>query len=126
MSADKKHIVIIEDDPVLRELTHMALSLESFEIDIFENGSEAIDFLKNNLNSVDLILLDLFMPILDGMQVLRWLRETKQSTVYVLVMTAMTDDKTEANLLSTGANKVLKKPLDIKMLLISINELLNK
>lgn len=125
MSENKKHIVIIEDDPVLRELTNMALSLEGNDIDMFENGAMAIEYLENKLTSVDLILLDLFMPVLDGMQVLNWLRETKRSSVNVVVMTAMIDSETEKKLLAAGANTVIKKPLDIKMLLAATSELLN-
>lgn len=125
MSTKKKHIVIIEDDPVLRDLTSMALSLEGNEINVFENGSMGIDYLENHLPRVDLILLDLFMPVLDGMQVLNWLRKTKDSSVNVVVMTAMTESETEKKLLEAGANTVLKKPLDIKMLLTATSELLD-
>ncbi len=125
MSTKKKHIVIIEDDPVLRDLTSMALSLEGNEINVFENGSMGIDYLENHLPQVDLILLDLFMPVLDGMQVLNWLRKTKDSSVNVVVMTAMTESETEKKLLEAGANTVLKKPLDIKMLLTATSELLD-
>jgi len=120
----QKNIVIIEDDKVLRELTEMALSLEGYQIHCFENGELGIDYLKENLSQVDLILLDLFMPVLDGVHVLNWLRKDQQSNVFVVVMTAMSDTFTEQNILKSGANKLIKKPLDMKTLLTSINGLL--
>ncbi len=125
MKKSQKHIVIIEDDPVLRQLTEMAFSLEGYKVDLFENGKQGVAYLEQNLQTVDLILLDLFMPVLDGAHVLNWLRKTQQSCIYVVVMTAMTDIQTEQNILSAGANKVIKKPLDMKTLLSAVKEFIN-
>ena len=124
MSLNNKHIVVIEDDPVLRELTQMAFTLEGAQVDMCENGEQGIAYLQQHLESVDLILLDLFMPVLDGVHVLNWLREEQSSKVNVVVMTAMVDAQTEQNMLAAGANKIIKKPLDIKMLLTTTRELL--
>jgi len=126
MNKSQKHIVIIEDDPVLRELTQMVCVMEGFEVDMFEDGEKGIEYFEKNLASVDLVLLDLFMPVLDGGHVLNWLRKTCQSSVSVVVMTAMVDEETERHMLSAGANKVIKKPLDMKILLTTIQALLNK
>jgi len=121
---NQKNIVIIEDDKVLRELTQMALSLEGYNIQSFENGQIGIRYLTENLQQVDLVLLDLFMPVLDGVHVLNWLRKEQQSKVYVVVMTAMSDKFTEKNILESGADKIIKKPLDMQTLLTNINGLL--
>jgi len=125
MKNNKKHIVIIEDDPVLRELTQMAFVVEGFEVDMFEDGEKGIAYLENDLASVDLVLLDILMPVLDGVHVLNWLRKTRQSSVNVVVMTAMIDDVTEQKMLSAGANNVIKKPLDMNILLTTTKALLN-
>jgi len=122
---NQKNIVIIEDDKVLRELTEMALSLEAYNVKSFENGEIGIQYLSDNLAQVDLVLLDLFMPVLDGVHVLNWIRKEQASQVYVVVMTAMNDKFTEKNILENGANKIIKKPLDMKKLLINVNGLLN-
>ena len=126
MNEKKKKIVIVEDDRVLRELSQMALSLEGNQVEAFENGRDGINYLKQHLAEVDLLLLDLFMPVLDGVHVLNWLREDQHSKLPVVVMTAMGDKLTEQNILSAGADKVIKKPLDMDKLLTSINGLLNK
>ncbi len=120
----QKNIVIIEDDKVLRELTEMALSIEGYDINSFENGELGIAYLDEYLANTDLVLLDLFMPVLDGAHVLHWLRKEQSSDIPVLVMTAMNDKFTEKNILDNGANKIIKKPLDMKTLLINVNELL--
>lgn len=122
MNKTQKNIIIIEDDPVLRELTQMALSLDGYKIDVFEDGAQGIKYLEENIESVDLILLDLYMPVLDGMQVLNWLRTIKKSPVNVVIMTAMIDFLTQEKLLEAGADKVIQKPLDMKMLITSIKE----
>lgn len=125
MNNSQKHIVIIEDDPVLRELTQMALSLDGYKVSVFENGEEGIKYLDSNLQSVDLILLDLYMPVLDGMQVLSWLRKIRVTSVNVVVMTAMIDSVTSETLLQAGANKVIQKPLDMNTLVSSVKEFLS-
>ena len=125
MNENKIHIVIIEDDPVLRELTHMAYSFEGYQVDMFENGKEGISYLEDNLNNVDFILLDLFMPVQDGAFVLNWLRNIKKSNVCTLLMTAVIDLDTEKAMLAAGADKVIKKPLDVRTLLMTTKELLN-
>ncbi len=124
MSNSQKHIVIIEDDPVLRELTEMALTLDDYKVSVFENGEEGIKYLDDNLQLVDLILLDLYMPVLDGMQVLSWLRKIRVTSVNVIVMTAMLDSVTSETLLQAGANKVIQKPLDMKTLISAVKEFL--
>jgi len=124
MNRCKKNIVIIEDDPVLRKLTQTALTLEGYHVDMFEDGAEGISYLETHLQEVDLILLDLFMPVLDGMQVLNWLRKLHQSSVKVIIMTAMNDTETESNLLSAGADIVIKKPLDMRILITSVQDVL--
>lgn len=121
---NQKNIVIIEDDKVLRELTQMALSLEGYNIQSFENGQLGIHYLSEHLQQVDLVLLDLFMPVLDGVHVLNWLRKEQQSKVRVVVMTAMSDKFTEKNILESGADKIIKKPLDMQTLLTNVNGLL--
>ncbi len=126
MNKQKKNIVIVEDDRVLRELSQMALSLEGNQVEVFENGRDGINYLKQHLAEVDLLLLDLFMPVLDGVHVLNWLREEQQSKLPVVVMTAMGDKLTEQNILSAGADKVIKKPLDMDKLITSINGFLDK
>ena len=92
---------------------------------MFEDGEKGIAYLENDLASVDLVLLDILMPVLDGAHVLNWLRKTRQSSVDVVVMTAMIDDATEQKMLSAGANNVIKKPLDMNILLTTTKALLN-
>ncbi len=124
MTNKQKYIVIIEDDPVLRELTEMALTLDGYKVDVFENGAQGIAYLEKNIDRVDLILLDLYMPVLDGMQVLGWLRKIQGTSVSVVIMTAMIDTVTSETLMLAGADKVMQKPLDMSMLITSVKEFL--
>jgi len=123
MNQSPKRILLVEDNKHLRELICLALELDSYLIEARGDGREAIDFLKEN--EVDLIILDLFMPVLDGKYVLHWLRNEKKSNTPVLVMTAMTDAKTLLNIMECGANYVMNKPLHMEQISTAINKLLD-
>ena len=122
MNKDKS-ILLVEDDESLRELVSMVLELESYQVIVVENGQKAIAYLNDN--EVDLVILDLFMPVMDGTFVLNWLRNEKKLTMPVLVMSAQNDDKTRQKMLSGGADGFLDKPLDISNILSAVNNLIH-
>lgn len=124
MHKKNKTIHIAEDDFFLSELYTIMLKLDGYTVSVSCNGQEAIDYLNNQ--EVDLIMLDLFMPVLDGAHVLQWLREEKKSTTPVLVLTSMTDEETRLDILASGANVFLNKPAAVDTILKSINSLLNQ
>jgi len=120
---NSQNILLVEDDKSLRELVTMALELEDYKVIAAKNGKEAIDYLLKN--SVDLMLLDLFMPVMDGIHVLRWLRDEQKLALPVIVMTAMTDDETRATVIESGANGIVKKPLDVSKIIESVDKFLS-
>lgn len=124
MSNENKTILLVEDDPTLRELVSMVLELDGYKVIITHNGKEAIDYLTDH--NVDVVILDLFMPVLDGVHVLYWIRVTKAFDMPVIVMTAETDDITQQSIMAAGANAFLKKPLDVSKITQTIDDLLNQ
>ncbi|HZQ70429.1 MAG TPA: response regulator transcription factor [Terriglobales bacterium] len=117
-------VLIIEDEPRLAE--NMARSLREsagYAVDIAPEGQEGA-FLAEN-NSYDLILLDLMLPKLDGMQVLSKLREAGQDTP-VLVVTARDEKESVVALLNAGADDYITKPFDLGELLARAKALIRR
>ena len=115
----KRKIAVVEDNPDNRLLVR-ALLEEFYDISEFETGLEAMESLPGDLP--DLILLDISLPEMDGIQVLRWIREhlaLKGIPVVALTAHAMEGDREKY--LSEGFDDYLTKPIiDENLLLESI------
>ena len=103
-------ILVIEDDTVLAAALTRALSQASYAVDLIEDGARADAALS--ANSYDLVLLDLSLPRLDGLEVLRKLR-ARGSHVPVLVLTARDALQDRVAGLDAGADDYLTKPFDL-------------
>jgi CheY-like chemotaxis protein len=106
-------VLIVEDDPDLREMMAQLLTLEGFQAAAVANGREALDYLEDS-SAPDIILLDLMMPIMDGWEFRRRQRQNPDlSSVPVIVLSALDQSRTG------GLDPVafLKKPLDFDRLL---------
>lgn len=117
-------IHLAEDDESLRLVYTMMLEVEGFNVSVSANGQEAIDYLSEH--DVDLVILDLFMPVLDGIHVLQWIRDEKKYTTPVLVLTSMTDDETRLAVMASGANLFLNKPVGVATIIKSVVGLLDQ
>ena len=117
-------ILLVEDDRSLRKLVTMILELEGFNVSKAENGKQAIDFLGRE--EVSLVILDLFMPVMDGGYVLNWMRNVAHSITPVLIFTAVMDEQTRSKMLAAGADCFINKPLDAEQIIQAVNNLLNK
>ncbi len=109
--ARKDRVLIVDDDPDIRELLSQSLSNDMFDILLAKNGDEAI--LIVNEQRPDLIVLDIMMPGIDGLEVCRRLKENPEtSSIPVLMLTAKSGvgDKIEGFV--TGAEEYITKPFD--------------
>jgi len=107
----KLRILIVEDDPMVAHIhKHYLNELKNFEIiKVIDNGLEAFEFIKENEDSIDLVILDVHMPKLSGLEVLKLLRE-EGSTISVIPITAINDNKTISEFLNLGVIDYLVKP----------------
>ena len=106
-------ILIIEDETELRESMAEGLKIDGYEIDTASDGETGLDLLFDNV--YDLVLLDLNLPKLDGMDILREFRkENLETPVIILSARIGLDDK--INGLDEGANDYLTKPFHFKEL----------
>ncbi len=119
----KLNILIVDDDFINRKLIKTYLKHNPKMVDkIFEasDGSEALEILKDKRDEIDLIILDLLMPILDGKEFLKIFRQNpKNSKIPVIVLT--TDDSKKASVLNSGADDFLIKPIKEEELIKHLN-----
>ena len=115
-------ILIVEDNPDSREMLVCLLKLEGYEIKSATDGKEAIELLEQE--RPDLIISDIQMPNLDGIEMIKQLRKRgKLSRVPILVMSAYRSGRV-SEALKAGANAATRKPVQWDDLLMIIKQLL--
>jgi DNA-binding response OmpR family regulator len=115
-------ILVIDDDNELRSLSVMTLQMAGYAVPGASNGKEAkdyMDFLKP-----DLIVLDMILPVMDGISFLHWLRHTAKLDIPVLVFTSLYKPDIESQVLEFGATDILYKPFTPDDLLERVQKLL--
>lgn len=119
----KETILIIEDDDDIRIMISDALSHPDYEITGACDGKEAMELFRNNAD-IDLVILDLMLPKIDGLTVLRNIRKT--STIPVLILSAKDGEYEKVLGLEYGADDYLTKPFSIIELQARIKSLLRR
>jgi CheY-like chemotaxis protein len=108
-----RSILIVEDDPSIRECLSELLLAEGYPVVLAADGAEALEKLAT-ISRPTLVLLDLMMPRMDGWQVLKIMREQDHlAPVPVIITSATADARTGLH----GANEIIKKPYDFNALL---------
>lgn len=109
-------ILVVEDEPLLRESYKIVLSTEPYHIDVASNGQEALEKAKDV--AYDLILLDLMMPIVDGNGFLERFIPTAPARTKVIILSNLSSGDEISRALKLGAHKnVLKADVSPKQLL---------
>lgn len=111
---EQNRVFVVEDDTVYRELLVFALSSEGYVVYVAENGARAVELFDSV--QPDIVLLDMLMPVMDGLRFLEWLRNEAESTVPTLVLTCLDDKAFIVDALVAGANDVLLKPISLEAL----------
>ncbi|MGF9859565.1 winged helix-turn-helix domain-containing protein [Priestia endophytica] len=109
-------ILIVEDDQFISDMVNESLTKEGFEVTAAFDGEEALEIL--NTQTFDVILLDLMLPKIDGMECLRMIRS--KSMVPVLIMSAKDEDVDKALGLGLGADDYISKPFSMLEVLARI------
>lgn len=108
-----KRVLIAEDSSVIQNLTKKILEQQEFEIESVKNGKEVIEKLEKG--NYDLILMDINMPILDGMECTRQIRKMSdpvKSKIPILAITGNAQNYSVDDFKEVGINEYLQKPLD--------------
>ena len=117
------HVLLAEDDRAVRESLVRALTLEGYEVRAVSNGALALEALR--AESADLLLLDLSMPVVDGITVCRVLRG-ERNRLPILMLTARTETSDRVAGLDAGADDYLPKPFDLAELFARMRALLRR
>lgn len=113
-------LLLAEDEAALRHALTVLLQRNCYTVDAVDNGADALAYLR--LGDYDGAVLDVMMPKMDGLTVLRRLREEKNRTP-ILLLTARSEIEDRVMGLDAGANDYLVKPFDIRELLARIRVL---
>lgn len=105
---DKEKILIVDDEKEIRDLVEIYLKGEGYNTLKAENGEEALDILKTN--EVDLIILDIMMPKLNGIEACLKIREEREMPI--IMLSAKSEDMDKILGLNTGADDYLTKPFN--------------
>ncbi len=123
-----RKILMAEDMPVNAEIMMMVLSMRGMEVEHAPNGQEAVDtFAKSPLNYFDAVLMDIRMPIMDGLtatETIRALERPDAKTVPIIAMTANAFDEDVQRSLQAGMNAHLSKPVEPEHLFKTLAELI--
>lgn len=105
-----KRLLLVEDNDMNRLLATTILKQYGAEIDEADNGSVAIDMIKRNL--YDLVLMDVQMPVKDGIEATRYIRSNIDSGIPIIALTANAYRKEEERCLNAGMNDFISKPFE--------------
>jgi two-component system response regulator MtrA len=116
------HLLLVEDDPSIREVTALALERAGFRVTTSADGRDGLHRAQQGM--FDLVVLDVMLPGLDGLEVCRELRRT--SRVPVLLLTARTDTIDVVVGLETGADDYVRKPFEVPELVARVRALVRR
>lgn len=120
--AQDKFILVIDDDPSIQDFVKHNLEIRSFKVKIAKDGFEAISLFEQT-NCI-LVILDIMMPKLDGLEVCRRIRQS--STVPIIILTALGEESDKIAALNQGADDYLTKPFGIGELLARVKAVLRR
>jgi len=120
---ERARVLVVDDEPDLLELVAYNLERAGHEVELARDGAEALDAVARN--RPDLILLDLMMPNISGLEVARRLKAQGDAPP-IIMLTAKTDEQDELGGLAQGADDYVTKPFSIKVLLARIEAVLRR
>ena len=113
-------ILLAEDEQQLSRVLETAMIHEGYQVDTAFDGQEAVDLAKEN--AYDLMILDIMMPVKTGIEALKEIRQTGNTT-YVIMLTAMSEVDDKVTGLDAGADDYLTKPFSLKELLARLRSM---
>lgn len=121
------NVLVVEDEPSNREIAQVILGSFGHRVETVENGQEALDLLITRGERFDVVLMDILMPVLDGLETTRRLRANPSTKdVPIICVSAKASGSDRGAGLEAGCDYYLNKPYRRKDLLRAITETLTK
>lgn len=125
MKLQKKEKLLIVDDSRFQRVVFREMLAEKFEILEAVDGKECLEIIKKNGNNIDIVLLDLVMPNMDGFKVLRKRQTIKEfESIPVIALTTSNEISFQTEAFELGANDFIMKPVDARIAISRINNTL--
>ncbi|HVA52402.1 MAG TPA: response regulator transcription factor, partial [Acidimicrobiales bacterium] len=118
-------ILVVDDDQAVRDALRRALTLQGYDVELAADGEEALLKLRANPNATDLLIVDILMPRLDGLEMTRRLR-ADGSELPILMLTARDQVADRVAGLEAGADDYLVKPFALEELVARVRALLRR
>ena len=119
---DHRRILVVDDEPQITRVLRTSLSSQGYDIRVANNGETALEILKDW--TPDLVITDLAMPIMDGVELCRRLRA--KSEVPIIVLSVRGEERTKVQALDAGADDYVTKPFGINELLARVRASLRR
>jgi two-component system response regulator len=134
MNMDGLTILLVEDNPDDEELTLRALRQNNImnKVDVVRDGAEALDYLfcqgahksRDPSQKLSIVMLDLKLPKIDGLEVLRRIRADERTRLMpVVILTSSREEQDLINGYSLGANSYIRKPVDFKQFVSAVGQI---
>ena len=121
-----ERVVVVDDDAIILKQANMTLMEAGFKVTCLKNGKLLMDYIK--MNPIDILLLDIRMPEMDGFETIQalreWEAENSKEAVPVIFLTANEDAESETMGLTLGAIDFIKKPFSSEVLKIRVRNIL--
>lgn len=121
-----KQVLIAEDSSVIQNITRRVLQFQNFDITVVKNGQQVLDYLESN--NCDIILMDISMPVMDGMECagrIRQLSDPKKAGVPIVAITGNAKNYTMDDFRNAGINDYIQKPINFDVLVETVRRLTN-
>ena len=120
----KKRILLVDDEPDFVETVEFFLSGSDYQVFVAKNGKQALEQVK--MNKPDLVLLDVMMPEMDGLEACKRLKkDSTTNSIPIIMLTAKGRKEDVVDALAAGANSYIVKPFNLSDLVERIEETLN-
>jgi len=117
------HVVVVDDEPNIREICADVLSSEGYQVSTAENGQQAVALVTQE--SVDLVLMDIMMPVMDGLSACKAIKSDERTReVPVVIMSAAPNLRGRVYETQCQAEAVVPKPFDFDQLLDTVERLI--
>ena len=125
MLSHTRTVAVVEDEADIQELISFSLKKEGYTVECFSSGQDIVDYLTGN--RPDLILLDLLLPEVDGVEVCRMIKSAPDTrSIPIMMVTAKTEENDVVSGLNAGADDYLTKPFSPRVLIARVNALLRR
>lgn len=117
-----KHILVVDDEPILRESTSEILRGMGYRVTVCNNGSEALELYRYNWQTFDVVILDMIMPVMAGPETFSQMKKINPDIVALLASGYSLENDAQ-EIMDQGVKGFLQKPYRMKQLLDQLSSL---